>query len=164
MKINKDITLIVLFLLTLLFSCLTFHYCTSSPPPTIQTDTVYHTVHDTITTIKVINHTKHHYDTIIISDTVYIKDIPQLYQDSTEDYNLSINAVKLYDYTLSLYKDTVFIETTKPVQVPQKYKMGQSLLIGVQVGYGLSINPLDMKSSFSPYIGLGISYGFGISW
>lgn len=44
---------------------------------------------------------------------------------------------------------------------PKKGKFGQSIVIGVQVGYGVGIsNPIK----FNPYVGVGITYGFGYSW
>lgn len=158
---------IVLSLLVVIVSFIlgvSVNKCSTSPTEVLKVDTVFHTVHDTIVFTKTINHSVHHYDTVLIDDTVYIKDLPQLYTDSTKDYSIEINAVKLYDYSLSLYKDTVFVETTKEVKVPQKYKLGQTLSLGLQVGYGLGISPPTMKCSFGPYIGIGISYGFGISW
>lgn len=129
----------------------------------ILTDTIIHT--DTITFTKIIKQDKFHYDTIIFRDTIYIADIPQVYTDSCEDYKIDINAVKLYDYSLDIFRvDTFIKETEKVSQIERKRGFGWSFNVGLQVGYGLNVNPYSMQAGFSPYVGLGCSVGFGYSW
>ena len=40
-------------------------------------------------------------------------------------------------------------------------KFGQSITLGVQCGYGITVN---QQPSFQPYIGIGITYGIGVTW
>ena len=131
----------------------------------IETDTIYITKVDTIHHTKYINHTNYVYDTIVINDTVYIADIPQVYSDSCSDYKIDINAVKLYDYSLDIFRVDTFIQVKEKVsQIERKRGFGWNIGASLQVGYGLNINPSNMQANFSPYIGVGISVGWGYSW
>lgn len=138
--------------------------CTSNTMPSttiIRTDTVVVVQRDTLREVRRIEQVKHHYDTIRVNDTVYIKDEPQTYMDSTEKYRLSIEAVKLYGYELDLYRaDTVrIVETTTQETPKRKGRWGQAVVVGLQVGYGFTpgLKP-------EPYVGVGITYGFGYTW
>ena len=142
-----------------------YHFTTKTPQieRIVVRDTIVNK--DTITHTKIIKQDRYHYDTIVVNDTVYIRDIPQTYTDSCEDYKLDINAVKLYDYSLDIYKvDTFFREIEKVHQIERKGGWCWSVNAGLQVGYGLNVNPSNMQANFSPYIGLGVSLGFGYSW
>lgn len=162
----KSILRAVLFVLSGFVCGIVLSYCSTKNKPlnqTIitQTDTCY--IRDTITTTKIVNQTKYCYDTIIVNDTVYIADKPITYTDSTKDYRLEIDAVKLYDYSLSIYRvDTIYRQTDYIVPNQTKRgKFGQSIHLGVYAGYGLDINT---QPKFSPSVGVCISYGFGYSW
>lgn len=120
-------------------------------------------VHDTLRINKTINHVKYKYDTIHIYDTitkqeiVYIKDSAQLYKDSTSEYSLNINAVKLYSYDLNIYKsDTVY----KYLEKQKKPKFGQSVTIGPSFSYGYSFTSHKME----PTVGVSIVWGFGVTF
>lgn len=142
-----------------------YHFATKSPQieRIIVRDTIIQK--DTITHTKIIKQDKYHYDTIMVRDTIWIADIPQVYSDSCEDYRLDINAVKLYDYSLDIYRVDTFIQVKEKVsQIERKKGFCWSINAGLQVGYGININPSDMQASFSPYFGLGVSFGFGYSW
>lgn len=142
-----------------------YHFNKKSPQieTIVVRDTIIHT--DTITFTKIINQDKYHYDTIVVNDTVYIRDIPQTYTDSCEDYKIDINAVKLYDYDLEIYRTDTFIkEIEKVSQIERKRGFGWSINAGLQVGYGVNINPSNMQANFTPYIGIGVGIGFGYSW
>ena len=100
---RKDIIIIILSIGLFIISLLLFNTCRGGEQKPIEKiDTVYQVKYDTITVNRIINNNIYHYDTIMINDTVYIKDIPQTYKDSNENYSISINAVKLYDYDLSV--------------------------------------------------------------
>ncbi len=142
-----------------------YHFTTKSPQ--IETIVVRDTIvqKDTISFTKIIKQEKYHYDTIVVNDTVYIRDIPQTYTDSCEDYKIDINAVKLYDYNLDIYKVDTFIQVKEKVsQIERKRGFGWSINAGIQIGYGANINPSNMRVNFSPYIGFGVGIGFGYSW
>lgn len=93
-----------------IFLCL--RSCTSPECPQtslVHTDTVVVVKHDTVKYKQVVAVDKWHYDTIHHHDTVYIKDEPQMYTFNNPDYSLNVSAVKLYDYSLDLYKvDTIW--------------------------------------------------------
>ena len=142
-----------------------YHFTTKAPQieKIVVRDTVVQT--DTISYTKIIKQDRYHYDTIMLRDTVWIADIPQTYTDSCEDYRIDINAVKLYDYDLSIYRvDTFIKEIEKAPRIQRKGGWCWSINAGLQVGYGLNVNPSNMQANFSPYIGIGIGIGFGYSW
>lgn len=149
----------------LLGGVVVYHFTTKSPQieRIVVRDTIVQT--DTISYTKIVKQDRYHYDTIMLRDTVWIADIPQNYTDSCEDYKLDINAVKLYDYSLDIYKvDTFIKEIEKVPQIERKGGWCWSVNAGLQVGYGLNVNPSNMQANFSPYIGVGVSLGFGYSW
>lgn len=141
---------------------LVYHY---KPQPVIEKEIV----RDTLVIEKEIPKNCFVYDTVWKYDTItrenvrYIRDTLQVFKDSTEDYSLEAKAVRFDSYKLSIYKvDTVY----KPIEViPERKKPAfkQSVIIGPYVGYGIGFQP-DGTYRFSPEIGIGISYGFGVSW
>lgn len=164
---KKSILIAFICVLTgfLLGGGVVYHFTTKSPQ--IETIVVRDTIiqKDTITFTKIVKQDRYHYDTIMVRDTVWIADIPQVYSDSCEDYRIDINATKLYSYDLSIYRvDTFIKEIEKVSQIERKRGFGWNISAGLQVGYGININPSDMQASFSPYFGLGVSFGFGYSW
>ena len=164
---KKSILIAFICVLTgfLLGGVVVYHFTTKSPQieKIVVRDTIVHT--DTISYTKIIKQDKYHYDTIMIRDTVWIADIPQVYSDSTDTYKIDINAVKLYDYSLDIYRvDTFIKEIEKVPQIERKGGWCWSVNAGLQVGYGLNVNPHNMQANFSPYIGVGVSLGFGYSW
>ena len=73
-----------------------------------DTDTVYMT------------NTRIKYETKVINDTVWIKDEPVTTTDSTSNYVIDINAVKLNWYRLRMMKnDTITINTCKSLHLRQ---------------------------------------------
>ena len=143
-----------------------FHGCTHECKGTevVHTDTIQTIRVDTIRVERTF--TDYIYDTIVVNDTVYIADIPRVYTDSTADYALNVRAVKMYDYRLDIFRvDTItrYIQE-KPAEPKKRGKFGQSIVIGLQAGYGLGVQPATMQAMFEPYIGIGITYGFGITF
>lgn len=143
-----------------------FHGCTHECKETevVHTDTIQAIRVDTIRVERTF--TDYIYDTIVVNDTVYVADIPRVYTDSTADYALNVRAVKMYDYRLDIFRvDTIirYIQE-KPTEPKKRGKMGQSVVIGLQVGYGLGVQPKTMQARFEPYIGIGITYGFGFTF
>ena len=94
----------------LLGGVVVYHFSTKTPQieRIVVRDTIVQT--DTISYTKIIKQDRYHYDTIMIRDTVWIADIPQNYTDSCEDFKIDINAVKLYDYSLEIYRVDTFIK------------------------------------------------------
>ena len=142
------------------------HSCTHECKWTevVHTDTIQTIRVDTIRVERTF--TDYIYDTIVVNDTVYVADIPRVYTDSTSDYALNVRAVKMYDYRLDIFRvDTItrYIQE-KPAEPKKRGKFGQSVVIGLQVGYGLGVQPKTMQARFEPYIGIGITYGFGFTF
>ena len=161
---KKSILIAFICVLTgfLLGGVVVYHFTTKTPQieKIIVRDTIVQT--DTISYTKIIKQDRYHYDTIMIRDTVWIADIPQNYTDSCEDFKIDINAVKLYDYSLDIYKvDTFIKEIEKVPKTDRKKGWFWSVNAGLQIGYGLNVNPHNMQANFSPYIGVGIGIGFG---
>lgn len=107
-----------------------------------DTDTVYMT------------NTKIKYETKVINDTVWIKDEPVTTTDSTSNYVIDINAVKLNWYRLRMMKnDTITINTTtiKTINSP---KSGFYYGLGVGAGYGFINRKPDI------FVGFTIGYRF----
>ena len=161
---------VVLALMFATIMCITFtNKPYDSEPIDIRYDTIVVVKHDTIRSTRTILQETYKYDTIVLRDTVFIADIPQNYVDSTQDYRIDIRAVKLYGYDLDIYKaDTL---TRYVPQIPAESKrqsrrgrFGQSIVVGLQAGYGLGVQPSTMQARFEPYIGVGITYGWGYHW
>lgn len=107
-----------------------------------DTDTVYMT------------NTKIKYETKVINDTVWIKDEPVTTTDSTSNYVIDINAVKLNWYRLRMMKnDTITINTTT-VKTINSPKSGFYYGIGVGAGYGFINRKPDI------FVGFTIGYRF----
>lgn len=142
------------------------HGCTHECKGTdvVHTDTIQTIRVDTIRVERTF--TNHIYDTIVVNDTVYVADIPSVYTDSTADYALNVRAVKMYDYRLDIFRVDTIIRymQEKPIEQKKRGKMGQSVVIGLQAGYGLGVQPTTMQACFEPYIGIGITYGFGFTF
>ena len=143
-----------------------FHGCTHECKVTevVHTDTIQTIRVDTIRVERTF--TNNIYDTIVVNDTVYVADIPRVYTDSTADYALNVRAVKMYDYRLDIFRVDTIIRYTqeKPTEPKKRGKIGQSVVIGLQAGYGLGVQPTTMQARFEPYIGIGITYGFGFTF
>lgn len=117
-----------------------------------KTDTVIKWKYDT-DTIYMTN-TKIKYETKVINDTVWIKDEPVTTTDSTSNYVIDINAVKLNWYRLRMMKnDTITINTTtvKTINAP---KSGFYYGLGVGAGYGFINRKPDI------FVGFTIGYRF----
>ena len=115
-------------------------------------DTVIKWKYDSDTVYMTNTRTK--YETKAINDTVWIKDEPFTTTDSTSNYVIDINAVKLNWYRLRMMKnDTITINTTtvKNINTP---KSGFYYGIGVGVGYGFINRKPDI------FVGLTIGYRF----
>ncbi len=138
----------------------------TKPTERVRYDTIVVTRHDTIRESRIILQENYRYDTVVLHDTVYIADIPQNYIDSTHDYRLRVQAVKMYDYSLDIYRTDTFTHYV-PIEVSKPQKRGrfcQSVVVGLQTGYGLGVRPSTMQAAFQPYIGIGLTYGWGYSW
>ena len=116
-------------------------------------DTVIQWKYDT-DTIYIKGKDKIKYETKVINDTVWINDEPVTTTDSTSNYVIDINAVKLNWYRLRMMKnDTITISTTtvKTISYP---KSGFYYGLGVGAGYGIVNRKPDI------FVGGMIGYRF----
>ena len=117
-----------------------------------KTDTVIEWKYDTDTVYM--TNTKIKYETKVINDTVWIKDEPVTTTDSTSNYVIDINAVKLNWYRLRMMKnDTITINTTT-VKTINSPKSGFYYGLGVGAGYGVFTRKPDI------FIGFTLGYRF----
>ena len=115
-------------------------------------DTVIKWKYDTDTIY--ITNTRTKYETKVINDTVWIKDESFTTTDSTSNYVIDINAVKLNWYRLKMMKnDTITINTTT-IRTTNSPKSGFYYGLGVGVGYGFINRKPDA------FVGLTIGYRF----
>lgn len=164
----KNISFNALFFLLGILICLPLTMCHKSKKNEqiidFRVDTLIVTHCDTFRYEKIRIKNNYIYDTILINDTVYIKDEPQHYIDSTENYKIDINSVKLYDYSLDIYKvDTIYQIKEKVSYMEEKSHWKQFVGVGVGIGYGGCIG-VDKTIRLEPYVGIHLTYGFGYSW
>lgn len=160
---------VVLALMFATIMCITFtNKPYDSEPIDIRYDTIVVVKHDTIRSTRTILQETYKYDTVVLRDTVFVADFPQNYVDSTTDYRIDIRATKLYGYDLDIYKTStttqVLPREPQTASKERRGRFGQSLVIGLQAGYGLGVQPSTMQARFEPYVGVGITYGWGYNW
>lgn len=128
-----------LLLIITTISLILSHYRKTSPERVVEyihiRDTVIQWKYDTDTIY--ITKTRIKYETKVINDTAWIRDEPVTTTDSTSNYVIDINAVKLNWYRLRMMRnDTITINTTtvKTISPPRS---GFYYRLGVGAGYGL---------------------------
>lgn len=134
-------------------------------------------VHDTISIDKprIVEHTKTlyrtKYDTIIvnfadtITDTIKVE-LPIEHKEFIDtirtDSTTAVVDVHFSGFKPSLDKiDISYHYEGKKAVKTKKYKMGQSIVVGPYVGFGLT---LEQQPRLVPEVGVGVMYGFGCSW
>ena len=161
LKEKMDMRFLLAILLTISI-CLNFYLYFLREPllKEVKTEVVKK---DTIVTFKkdfdtvFVKQTKYndiqHYDTIHITNKVYIQDTIKNYTFNEKDYDLNINAVKLDNYKLDIHaKDTVkYVETVNTVTYKQRSNKPQ---IGIFGGIGYDIK----GKTFGPEIGIGVVF------
>lgn len=150
------IVAISLLLMITTISLILSHYWKTSPERVVEyihiRDTIIQWKYDTDTVYM--TNTRVEYETKVINDTVWINDEPVTTTDSTSNYVIDINAVKLNWYRLRMMKnDTITINTTtlKTISSP---KSGFYYGLGVGAGYGIVNRKPDI------FVGGMIGYRF----
>lgn len=151
------IVAISLLLMITTISLILSHYWKTSPERVVEyihtRDTVIQWKYDT-DTIYIKGKDKIKYETKVINDTVWINDEPVITTDSTSNYVIDINAVKLNWYRLRMMKnDTITINTTT-VKTISSPKSGFYYGLGVGAGYGIVNRKPDI------FVGGMIGYQF----
>lgn len=173
----KSIIIGVLSVVVIILVCwLCYTYkCMNAPvEPVIIKDTV--TVTEFKDKVKYVSR----YDTIVEHDYIYIKDsirdtvsirdtivLPiehKVSEFTIKKKDLALNE-KIYYHGFKAEIDSTNIDYTF-IYEPKKgksYKVGQSIVIGIQGGYGMGFQP-GGTYRFEPYIGVGVTYGFGVTF
>ena len=108
-----------------------------------RTDTIYNTKTNT------------EYKYLTINDTVYIENKPEIYKDSTDNYDITIQSVKMDWYKLNIHhRDTITFakEIIKNVYNKKKQHFNHGITLGV--GYGVWNQKPDL------FIGYSVMYSF----
>lgn len=109
-----------------------------------KTDTIYNSKKDT------------EYKYITVNDTTYIESKPEIFKDSTDKYDITIQSVKMDWYKLNIHhRDTITYtkEIIKNVYTkPKKQHFNHGIQVGV--GYGLWNQKPDL------FIGYSVMYSF----
>lgn len=96
------------------------------------------------------------YKTINVRDTVWIEAKNREYKDSTEDYDITINAVKLNNYQLNIHKRDSITYTKEIIKnvytKPKQRHFNHGITLGV--GYGVWNQKPDL------FIGYSVMYSF----
>lgn len=95
------------------------------------------------------------YKTINVRDTVWIEAKNREYKDSTEDYDITINAVKLNNYQLNIHKRDS-ITYTKEIIKNVYNKKKQHFTHGISLGFGYGF--INRKPDL--FLGYSIQYSF----
>lgn len=149
------VALSILLMITTI-SLILSHSWKTSPERVVEyihtRDTVIQWKYDT-DTIYMTN-TRVEYETKVINDTVWINDEPVTTTDSTSNYIIDINAVKINWYRLRMMRnDTITINTTT-VKTINSPKRGFYYGLGVGAGYGIINRKPDI------FVGGMIGYQF----
>lgn len=119
-----------------------------------KTDTIIDYIYKTDTIYNTKTNTEYKY--ITINDTAYIENKPEIYKDSTDNYDITIKSVKMDWYKLNIHKrDTITYakEIIKNVYTkPKKQHFNHGISFGV--GYGVWNQKPDL------FIGYSVMYSF----
>lgn len=106
-----------------------------------NTDTIYNTK------------TKTEYKYLTINDTVYIENKPEIFKDSTDKYDITINAVKLNNYQLNIHlKDSIQYDTK--IIRETVYKKHSPFSISLFAGPSYDF----INNKFGVSVGVGVSF------
>ena len=95
------------------------------------------------------------YKTINVKDTVWIEAKNREYKDSTEDYNITINAVKLNNYQLNIHKrDSIQYENKIIRETIVKKEKQNPFGISLFLGPGYDLYNKQMGVS----VGIGLTF------
>ena len=112
------------------------------------------------------------YDTIIKLDTikdsvlVYIPIEHKQYKDTfITDTSKTYLSIDYSGYKASIDNISFYSNyNIKPIEKNKTKGFGQFIGLSINVGYGIGLNYNDKSFNNSPYIGIGISYGWGYRW
>ena len=118
-----------------------------------KTDTIIDYIYKTDTIYNTKTNTEYKY--LTINDTVYIENKPEIYKDSTDNYDITIQSVKMDWYKLNIHhRDSITYtkEIIKNVYNKKKQHFNHGITLGV--GYGVWNQKPDL------FIGYSVMYSF----
>ena len=118
-----------------------------------KTDTIIDYMYKTDTIYNTKTNTEYKY--ITRNDSIYIENKPEIYKDSTDNYDITIQSVKMDWYKLNIHhRDTITNtkEIIKNVYNKKKQHFNHGITLGV--GYGLWNQKPDL------FIGYSVMYSF----
>ena len=118
-----------------------------------KTDTIIDYMYKTDTIYNTKTNTEYKY--ITKNDTAYIESKPEIYKDSTDNYDITIQSVKMDWYKLNIHhRDTITYtkEIIKNVYNKKKQHFNHGITLGV--GFGLWNQKPDL------FIGYSVMYSF----
>ena len=132
---------------------------------TVKIDTIHIHTRDTlkVEVEKVRIHTKilEVKDTLFVHDTILLRE-SKVYADTISQIWFSGIEAQIDSIEYTLPRDTTIIKET--IEIRKKKGFGQSVTIGIQAGYGVGFGIKDKTYGAEPYIGIGVTYGFGYHW
>ena len=119
-----------------------------------KTDTIIDYIYKTDTIYNTKTNTEYKY--ITINDTAYIENKPEIYKDSTDNYDITIQSVKMDWYKLNIHKRDTITHTKEIIKnvytKPKKQHLNHGITLGV--GYGVWNKKPDL------FIGYSVMYSF----
>lgn len=173
---SKNTTILILSIILIILLCCIIHNNITLKNIQPQIVTVHDTTIITKEQIKEKEKIKRvvEYDTFFIKETDTIRDtfyvsLPieyKQYRDTfTTDTSRTILDIKYSGYKSSL--DGVYVQSsfTQKERIKVKHTgFGQFIGVGLHLGYGASVNHIDKTFQPSPYIGVGVTIGWGYHW
>lgn len=118
-----------------------------------KTDTIIDYMYKTDTIYNTKTNTEYKY--LTRNDTAYIENKPEIYKDSTDNYDITIQSVKMDWYKLNIHKrDTITYEKEIIKNIYNKKKQHFNHGITLGVGFGLWNQKPDL------FIGYSVMYSF----
>lgn len=161
---NKNIIIAILIGLVLVAVAFFTGRCSVKAPEEsteTKSDTVYIEKWDTIKVDTIIYRTKRIKDTIYLAadTTLYVEQIE--YEDSLSHIWVSGIEPAIDSIVHFIPRDTVLINSETTITKVEKKHWKQFVGVGLSGGYGVSIN---QTPTFSPFVGVTVTYGFGYTW
>ena len=118
-----------------------------------KTDTIVEYKYNTDTIYNTKTNTEYKY--ITKNDTAYIENKPEIYKDSTDNYDITIQSVKMDWYKLNIHHTDTITNTKEIIKnVYNKKKQHFNHGITLGVGYGVWNKKPDL------FIGYSVMYSF----
>ena len=109
-----------------------------------KTDTIYNTKKDT------------EYKYITVNDTTYLENKPEIYKDSTDNYDITIKSVKMDWYKLNIHKRDTITFTKEIIKNVYNKKKQNHFTHGISLGFGYGF--INKRPDL--FIGYSVMYSF----